>query len=60
MPGGVGGNQRIHNGISVPGIAACISSSPSRNEARGGDIYFVSMCGAGRIARFVIADVAGG
>ncbi|MHC4128654.1 MAG: PP2C family protein-serine/threonine phosphatase [Planctomycetota bacterium] len=54
-----GGNQEIHSGISVPGIDAWISSSPYRGQAHGGDIHFVSLCGAGRISRFVIADVAG-
>ena len=54
-----GGNGAIDSGISVPGIDAWISSDPYRGAADGGDIYFVSTCGGGRISRFVIADVAG-
>ncbi len=54
-----GGNGAIHNAISVPGIDAWISSDPYKGNAYGGDIHSVSMCGAGRISRFAIADVAG-
>ena len=54
-----GGNEAIHSAISVPGIDAWISSEPYQGSARGGDIHYVSMCGAGRISRFAIADVAG-
>ncbi len=54
-----GGNGAIHNAISVPGIDAWISSDPYEGNAYGGDIHSVSMCGAGRISRFAIADVAG-
>ncbi len=54
-----GGNGAIHNAISVPGIDAWISSDPYEGDACGGDIHYVSMCGAGRISRFAIADVSG-
>ncbi len=54
-----GGNEAIHNAISVPGIDAWISSRPFGGHARGGDIHFISTCAAGRISRFVIADVSG-
>ena len=54
-----GGNRAIHSGISVPGIDAWISSDPYEGNARGGDIHYVSMCGAGKISRFAITDVSG-
>jgi len=54
-----GGNVAVESGISVHGIDAWISSQPYHGDAGGGDIHYVSMCGAGRIARFVLADVAG-
>ena len=54
-----GGNEAIHNAISVPGVDAWISSDPYEGDSRGGDIYYVSMCGCAQISRFVIADVAG-
>lgn len=54
-----GGNVEAENGVSVHGIDAWITSQPYMGNTGGGDIHYVSMCGAGRIARFVLADVAG-
>lgn len=54
-----GGNVATESGISVHGIDAWLYSQPYHGEASGGDIHYVSMCGQGRIARFVLADVAG-
>ncbi len=54
-----GGNQPTRSAIAVPGIDAWLSSSPQDGDRRGGDIYFASTCGGGRISRFVIADVSG-
>lgn len=54
-----GGNQAIQTEVSVPGIDAWISSIPYRGEADGGDVHYLSMCGAGRVSRFALADVSG-
>ncbi|MCI0363518.1 MAG: serine/threonine-protein phosphatase [Phycisphaerales bacterium] len=54
-----GGNVAAETGISVHGIDAWLYSQPFHGEINGGDIHYVSMCGQGRIARFVLADVAG-
>jgi len=54
-----GGNQAVDTSISVPGIDAWVSCTPYRGDADGGDVYYLSMCGAGRISRFVLADVCG-
>ena len=54
-----GGNEAIQDTVSVPGIDVWISVRPFGGRGRGGDVHFISMCGAGRISRFVIADVAG-
>ena len=54
-----GGNVAVESCISVHGIDAWISSQPYHGDSGGGDIHYVSMCGAGQIARFVLADVAG-
>ncbi len=54
-----GGNQAVDDAIAVSGLDAWVVSEPYGGDASGGDIYFVSTCGAGRIARFAIADVAG-
>lgn len=54
-----GGNETIDNCLSAPGIDAWVYSLPHEGDTAGGDIHYVSMCGAGNIARFVIADVSG-
>jgi sigma-B regulation protein RsbU (phosphoserine phosphatase) len=54
-----GGNQAIDSGLSVPGIDAWVVSQPYGGGLAGGDIHYVSMCGGGRIARFMVADVSG-
>ena len=54
-----GGNQAFDNAISVSGMDAWLYSRPYRDADSGGDIYYVSTCGHGRIARFAVADVAG-
>lgn len=54
-----GSNTAVESGISVPGIDAWIYSQPFHAQPSGGDIHYVSMCGEGRIGRFMLADVAG-
>jgi len=40
-------------------LATWVSSTPYAGDADGGDIHYVSMCGAGRISRFAVADISG-
>lgn len=54
-----GGNHEASDAISTPGIDAWVRSKPYRGHAAGGDVHYVSMCAAGKIARFVVADVSG-
>lgn len=54
-----GGNEGIDDAISVAGIDAWIYSQPFAGQRRGGDIHYISTCGHGRIARFMVADVSG-
>jgi len=54
-----GGNGEFWNSISVPGIDATAYCHPFEDDHAGGDILYVSICGAGNIARFVVADVSG-
>lgn len=54
-----GDNSRVDEVVSVPGIDAWIRSIPFADSDQGGDLHYVSMCGAGRIARFALADVSG-
>lgn len=54
-----GGNRGVNQGASVPGVDVYVHSTPYEGGASGGDIYYISQCGAGNIARIVLADVAG-
>jgi len=54
-----GGTSATREAASVYGLDIYIAAEPFPGSERGGDIYFVSMCGAGNVARFVLADVAG-
>ncbi|HOA72989.1 MAG TPA: PP2C family protein-serine/threonine phosphatase [Phycisphaerae bacterium] len=54
-----GGNEARDTALSVPGIDAWVHSQPQPGHRSGGDIHYVSMCGTGRITRFVVADVSG-
>ncbi|MEZ6243050.1 MAG: PP2C family protein-serine/threonine phosphatase [Phycisphaerales bacterium] len=54
-----GGNRAVEQSVSVPGIDVHVVSRPHGGDESGGDIYYVSQCGAGNIARIALADVAG-
>ncbi|MCI0401592.1 MAG: serine/threonine-protein phosphatase [Gammaproteobacteria bacterium] len=54
-----GGNERSECAFRVPGIDAWITSEPFGGSIQGGDLQYVSICGAGAISRFAIADIAG-
>jgi serine phosphatase RsbU (regulator of sigma subunit) len=54
-----GGSEAVETGLSVPGIDAWVSSTPYHGDVDGGDVYYLSMCEAGRISRFALADVSG-
>lgn len=54
-----GGNQITDAALSVPGLDVWIAATPHGGSEAGGDIHYLSMCGSGRISRFVLADVAG-
>jgi serine phosphatase RsbU (regulator of sigma subunit) len=54
-----GGNASEDAAISVPGIDVWVHARPALGGDTGGDIHYVSTCGAGKLARFVVADVAG-
>ncbi len=54
-----GGNTAEDAAISVPGIDVWVHARPALGSDAGGDIHYVSTCGAGKLARFVVADVAG-
>jgi hypothetical protein len=54
-----GGNQAVDNGVVMPGLDAWVFSRPHGGDSSGGDIHYVSSCSTGRIARLLVADVAG-
>ena len=54
-----GGNAAEDAAISVPGIDVWVHARPAMGGYSGGDLHYVSTCGAGQITRFVVADVSG-
>ncbi|MBS0187279.1 MAG: serine/threonine-protein phosphatase [Planctomycetes bacterium] len=54
-----GGHEGFEGSVSVPGHDVFVGCAPHTGDSHGGDIYYVSSCAAGAIARFVLADVAG-
>jgi serine phosphatase RsbU (regulator of sigma subunit) len=53
-----GGNTAEQRALRVPGLDVWIYCQPCASPS-GGDLHYISTCGAGKIARFVVADVAG-
>jgi sigma-B regulation protein RsbU (phosphoserine phosphatase) len=54
-----GGNHLAAYSTELPGLAGWVSCHPLRPSRRGGDLYYLSACSQGVIARVVLADVAG-
>lgn len=54
-----GGNQLATYAAELPGLSGWVSCHPLRPSPRGGDLYYMSACSQGIMARVVLADVAG-
>jgi sigma-B regulation protein RsbU (phosphoserine phosphatase) len=54
-----GGNQAGTYSAELSGLAGWVSCRPLGTSRRGGDLYYLSVCSQGVIARVVLADVAG-
>ena len=54
-----GGNQAGAYSAELPGLAGWVSCRPLGDSQRGGDLYYLSACSKGVIARVALADVAG-
>src|SRR6185295_13842064 len=53
-----GGNQFAVYSAELPGLAGWVSCHPLDPSPRGGDLYYLSACSQGIVARVVLADVA--
>ena len=53
-----GGNKRANIELSIPGLEGVLHANPYQS-AKGGDLYYMSACGSGAVARFCLADVSG-
>jgi serine phosphatase RsbU (regulator of sigma subunit) len=54
-----GGIEPVDREFSTPGLDLWVFSQPFRGDERGGDVYYVTLCGGGLITRLVVADVSG-
>jgi len=54
-----GGHRATDAAVSVAGLDAWVLAKPYDNNETGGDIYYLSTCGSGRVSRMILADVAG-
>ncbi len=54
-----GGNLRIEKHVQAPGLDVWLASRPLGDDEAGGDVYYISSCAAGRLARILLADVSG-
>lgn len=53
-----GGNRRTITPVRIPGLKGVLHSLPKDSD-HGGDLYFLSACGSGAVARLCVADVTG-
>jgi sigma-B regulation protein RsbU (phosphoserine phosphatase) len=58
-----GGASHADHATSVPGLDIFVQSTPfndgEENTIGGGDVYYISRCGSGRVTRIALADVSG-
>jgi sigma-B regulation protein RsbU (phosphoserine phosphatase) len=54
-----GGNDLASYAAELPGLTGWVSCQPIRQAQSGGDVYYMSACSQGVLARVVLADVAG-
>jgi serine phosphatase RsbU (regulator of sigma subunit) len=55
----IGGNRAACELVRAPALDIWIDSRPLECGAGGGDIHYVSTCGAGYVTRLALADVSG-
>lgn len=54
-----GGIEPVESSVRTPGLDLWVYSRPFEGDEQGGDVHFVTLCGAGLITRIVVADVSG-
>lgn len=54
-----GGNRLAAYAADLPGLTGWVSCHPLLPSPRGGDVYYMSACSQGVMARVALADVAG-
>jgi len=54
-----GGNHLAAYSAELPGLTGWVSCHPLQPSQRGGDVYYMSACSKGVMARVVLADIAG-
>jgi sigma-B regulation protein RsbU (phosphoserine phosphatase) len=54
-----GGNHLAAYPVELPGLAGWVHCHPLQPSPRGGDVYYMSACSHGVMARVVLADIAG-
>lgn len=54
-----GGNHLAVYSAELPGLTGWVSCQPLEPSPRGGDVYYMSSCSQGVMARVVLADVSG-
>lgn len=55
----LGGLGRREERLAVMGLDAFLLAAPMPGAREGGDVQYASMCSAGKISRFAVADVSG-
>src|SRR5580704_14577082 len=54
-----GGNHLAAYSAELPGLTGWVSCHPLQPSLRGGDVYYMSACSQGVMARVVLADISG-
>lgn len=54
-----GGSGSVAQPVELPGLEAWIYSQPWPGSAAGGDLYYLSVCSRGALARIGLADISG-
>src|ERR1700722_13674659 len=55
----IGGNRAERQTIAAPGLDIWVDSRPLGLGKGGGDVHYISTCGAGYVTRLALADIAG-